>query len=383
MFKKFACLENRNEQLEIFNLLKFNIAFCLQLAYFLALAILISGLGWFISSPLINKLGLTGGTAASVALMLLLVGLIRLPVLWAREKLWSDYDLDLRPDRVKLRKLLLSGLRRSLVIWAVSLIMILGLKELHLWVWTIAATGLCISLTIVEAAFPRLWHPENWRPPEDGELPPGLADDIQRWTPQTGLKIEQVVIATDFSPELEPPRLAGLGSRMRLVIGEKALAAFSPRELRLVATSAVMGSMIKAPARLMFLRLCALAVALPLAAILISTLGNRLFGYPLLISPALIGLVWLALWLGRLLADMTCNLTSRGLDTQLIAAAAIVLKDDQAVETVLTTLADRNLEEPSPPGWREFFRTRFTRKAFLKRVRYNQHLSKFNESGES
>ena len=382
MFKKFSRIENPNERLEIFNLLKFNISLCLRLAEFVALAFLISGLGWFIATPLTGKLGFAAGTFISVALMLAFIWLLRLPALLMHTNLRAAYGLDQRSGKVRFLKLLRPGLRRGLAAWLASCLLVMGL-EVDLWLWTIGAALLCLILTTIDAIFPRLLQPENWRPPKSGEIPPGLADRIKLWALKTSLQPEQIVISTDFISELEPPRLAGLGSRTRLVISEKALNSFSPRELTLMVSGTAMGAMIKAPVRFLLLRLCALAAALPLAAILISILGTRIWGYPLVINPALITLVWLALWLGSLLANLAINLTRRNLDTQLMAMAAIILKDDQAVETALAVLADKNLEEPAPSIWREFFLPRHTQKNFLKKIRYHQHLSKFNESGET
>jgi hypothetical protein len=140
---------------------------------------------------------------------------------------------------------------------------------------------------------------------------------------------------------------------------------------------AAVGSLVKAPLKFLLLRLCALAVAIPLASIFISTLGLSLWGYPLYISPALLVLVWAATWIGYGVAEFALRLTRRGMDTQLAAVAVMVTKDDEALPAALATLADKNLEEEEPPAWRELFRRRFSRQAFLKRTKYHQHMAKF------
>jgi len=133
--------------------------------------------------------------------------------------------------------------------------------------------------------------------------------------------------------------------------------------------------LVKAPLKFIFLRGCALAVAGPLAAILLSTLGTRLWLYPLLHNPALAILFWLAGWLGLALADFTTRIVRRDLEAQLASAAALILKDDEAVDAALTTLAVKNLEEEAPPAWRDWFSHRYGRPAFLKRCQHYRRLN--------
>jgi hypothetical protein len=160
-----------------------------------------------------------------------------------------------------------------------------------------------------------------------------------------------------------------------LVISEKALGAFTPRALTFLTVSAVVGGLVKAPLKFVFLRGCALGVAAPLAAVLLHTLGYHLWQYPFINNPALIILVWLAAWFGLNLADFSARIVRRDLEAQLAAAAALILKDDEAVEAARTTLAAKNLEEEAPPAWRNWFSHSYSRQVFMKRFQHYRRLN--------
>lgn len=379
MFEKYARLESRAERLEIFNILKLNLQACLRLAEFLALVILISGPAWFISSALTSALGRLPGAALALGLMLGLVALVRLLPLLVLSRLAADFGQDPRPAAARIRALFLVGRRRGLAAWLLSFILFLGLSYLNLWLWTLASLALGIVLMVLEAYFPGWLRPERLRPLRPDDLEPALLERLDHWTGKTGLPSRALAVSTTFNPELEPPHLKGLGRNLRLVIPEKALAAFTPRELSVLVVGAAVGSLVKAPLKFLLLRLCALAVAIPLASIFISTLGLSLWGYPLYSSPALLALVWAAAWIGYGVAEFALRLTRRGMETQLAAVAVMTTKDDQALPSALATLAEKNLEEDEPPAWRELFRCRFSRQAFLKRAKYHQHLAKFTD----
>ncbi len=379
MFKKFTRIEDRAERLEVFNLLKINLGACLWLAEFLGLTILVSGLGWLIGSSLTAALGRIPGAALAIGLMLLVIGLMRLPPLLLLDRLSADFGLDPRPASRRFRQLAALGLRRGAAAWLVSMALYLGLLYLDLWSWTLAAMLLGVPLLFLEAMYPRILSPDEPRPLRDDDLEHSLTVRLDHWADKTGLPCRAVMISTAFTPELEPPRLTGLGPTRRLVVPEKALAAFPPRELTVLMVAAVVGALVKAPLKLLLLRLCALAVAVPLASILVTTLGAHLWGYPLAGPPVLITLVWVAVWVGFGLAEFAVRLTRRSLDVQLAAAAVTLLQDEEALASALATLAEKNLEEDSPPAWREVFRRRFSRQVFIRRVKYHRHLSSFTE----
>ncbi|MDR3038116.1 MAG: hypothetical protein LBV21_02325, partial [Candidatus Adiutrix sp.] len=176
-------------------------------------------------------------------------------------------------------------------------------------------------------------------------------------------------------PELSPPRLTGFGPTLTLVIPEKALAFFKPREIALLTGSAMVERLVKAPLKFLCLRFFALAAAVPLAALFLSALGPGLWLYPLTFNPALVTLIWPAAWIGLALGDFSSRLTRRELEIQLAAAAAFILKDEGALADALATLAAENLEETSPPAWRELFSRRFSRPAFLKRFQAHRRFA--------
>ena len=378
MFKKFARIKNRTERLEIYNLLKFNLSACLKLIEFLILAVFISGFAWLLSPPLMRA-GFFTGSAVAIGLMLLIICLMRLPVLYASSQLAADFGLDSRPLMRRLKNILALELRRLPLCWLLSVILFWGLRFLDLWVWTLAALALGAGLTTLDTFFPRLLRPEKLRPVRDDELPSSLLTKVERWTPQTGLSRKSLLISTTFSPELDPPRLSGLGRTQKVIISEKALASFPPRELSVMVVTAVIGSLVKAPLKYLLLRFCALAVAMPLSAILISTIGTTLWLYPIVINPPLITLIWAGLWLGHNMAEFTAHLTRRGMDTQLAAAASVLLKDEESLLHAVDTLAEKNLEEEEPASWREVFLPRHTRQVFIRKAKYHQHMSKFSD----
>jgi len=379
MFEKFARIEDRSERLEIYNLLKFNLSACLRLVEFLALAVLISGLGWFIGLKLSEPLGRIPGGLIALGLMLLVFGLVRLPLLYLSGTLAADFGLDPRPASRRLKSMILGGLRRLALVWLISAILYLGLIHLNLWLWTLSALALGAILITLDAFFPCFWRGGRHRPLNPGELSPELLARIDQWTPKTGLASKAIVVSAAFSPELTPPFLEGLGRTMRLVIPEKNLIAFTPRELSVLVVTRVVAALIKAPLKFLLLRFCALAVAVPLASILLSTLGAGLWAYPLTYSPALLALVWAGAWIGAGAAEFTILLTRRSMDTQLAAVAAMILKDEEALPAALAVLAEKNLEETNSPAWREIFRPRFNRQTFINRAKYHQHMSKFTE----
>ena len=378
MFKKFARIKNRTERLEIYNLLKFNLTACLKLVEFLILAVLISGFAWLFT-PALMQTGFFIGSALAIGFMLLIVWLVRLPIICASSQLAADFGLDSRPLMRRLKNIFTLELRRLPMFWLFSVVLFWGLRFMDLWVWTLAALALGAMLTTLDAFFPRILRPEKLRPARDDELPSNLLTKVERWTPQTGLSRKSLMVSATFSPELDPPRLAGLGATQKIIISEKALASFPPRELSVMVVTAVIGSLVKAPLKFLLLRFCALAVAMPLAAIMISTLGTTLWLYPIAVNPPLITLVWVGLWLGYNMAEFTARLTRRGMDTQLAAAASVLLKDEESLVHAVDTMAEKNLEEEEPAPWREVFLPRHTRHIFIRKAKYHQHMSKFSD----
>ena len=375
MFKKFNAIADKTERLEIYNLLKVNLAVGLRLSEFMALGLLIAGLGWFMGHYLTAALGAPAGGIAAIWLMMLFVGLFRLPFVSGQAKLAADFGLDPRPPARRFRRLVAIDLRRGLLLGLISTLLFLGLVYLSLPVWIWSALGLGLILTTLAAFRPGLWRPEQLRPLLEGELEAGLVRRIRHWATKAGLSDQAILVSTSFNPELTPPRLEGLGSSLRLIIPEKNLVAFTPRELGVMVVTGLVGPLVKATLKFLLLRLCAVAVAIPLGSILISTLGVRLWGYPLAFSPALITLVWAVAWLAYGAAELASRLTFRNMEAQLAAAAVALLQDEGALPAALATLANKNLEEDRPPAWREFFRGHYSCRVFLRRVRYYQHLA--------
>jgi len=374
MFKKFSGLPDPNERLEIFNLLKFNLAVCRRVIEFLTLAALVAGFGWLIGQPAAPRPSPLY-SAPLIALALLISALPRWLFMVIESALAADFGLDPRPVRQRLAALAAREIRWLAAVWLFSVIIFQILTVTELWAWTLIALAAGAGLLFLDACRPGLLRPERPRPPQAGELDPALTERLDNWARQMGFKPWPIRIDTSFSPYLTTPHLSGFGSTQTLVIPEKALSAFTPRALALLTVSAMVEGLAKAPLKFIFLRGCALAVASPLAAILICTLGARMWFYPILHNPALVILIWLAGWLGLALADFTTRIVRRDLEAQLASAAALILKDDEAVDAARTTLALKNLEEEAPPAWRDWFSPRYGRPAFLKRCQHYRGLN--------
>jgi len=374
MFKNFSSLPDPNERLEIFNLLKFNLAFCRRMIEFLTLTALVVGFGWLIGQPAAPRPSPLH-SAPLIGLALLLAALPRWLFLAIESSLAADFGLDPRSLRQRLAALAAREIRWLAAVWLFSVLMFQLLTLVDLWAWTLAALVAGAGLLILDAMRPGLLRPERPRPPQEGELDPALTERLDNWARQMGSKPWPIRIDTTFSPYLTTPRLSGFGSAQALVIPEKALSAFTPRALALLTVSAMVEGLVKAPLKFILLRGCALAVAGPLAAIFISTLGARMWFYPMFHNPALVILIWLAGWLGLALADFTTRIVRRDLEAQLASAAALILKDEEAVDAARTTLALKNLEEEAPPAWRDWFSQRYGRPAFLKRCRHYRSLN--------
>ncbi len=383
MFNKLANIEDQKERLEVYNLLKFNLSACLRLAELMTLVVLISGLGWFIGTETSRFFGPEAGpwppAAIGILLMILVMALVRLPFLLAAGRLRAAFKLDPRPESVRAKEILGTGLRRAAALWLFSTLLYAAMLKIDLWQWTLLALILGFILVTVNSFFPRLMSPETLRPLRDGDLSPELLEQIEAWKPKTGFSSRDILISSSFRPELSFPKLTGLGPTTRLVIHEKSLASFPPRELSILVVTGVLGALVKGPLKFMLLRFCSLMVAVPLASILISAVGMSFWGYPMITNPVLVTLPWAAAWVGLNISDFTVRFTNRSLTVQLAAAAAMVVKDESSLETALSTMAERNLEDEEPSGWREMFRLQYSRPAFLKRAKYHQHMAKFSE----
>jgi len=375
MFNKFSSLPDPKERLEIFNLLKFNLALCRCLAECLTLTILIGSFGWLIGRPADHIPPLIY-SAPIIGLALFCAVLPRWLFLVIQSTLPADFGLDPRPAGRRLAALAAREIRWMSAAWLLSVLMFHLLTVLELRIWALVVLVIGAGLFFLDAFKPRLLRPERLRLPLEGEVSPGLEQRLDKWARQLGFKPWPIRVTTTPSPYLAFPRLSGFGPTQILVIPENAPGAFTPRALNLMIVAAAMEGLVRAPLRILFLRGCALAVAVPVAAMFISIIGPRLWLYPLVYNPALILLVWLAAWMGLALADFSARIVRRDLEVQLAAAAAQILKDDEAAGSARATLAVKNLEEEDPPAWRDWFSTHYSRPVFMKRFKHYRHLNK-------
>lgn len=378
MFRLFSKISNQAEKREIFNLLKLGLSFSLKMVEFSILAWLAAGLAWRLSMFRPIAAGPVFEAGLTIALMLLVFGLPRLGLLYIQALLKADFGLDPRPRRVIFNKIILLEARRGLLAWLVSLLLYAAFEVLGLWWWTVAAAALGLVLVAADASWPFILRPGKYRPLTDDELSPDFKHRLEKWAPKTGLDRNSMAVAQDFSPELKRPRISGLGLRSRLIIPEKALVAFPTKALNFLIASSLMEHMAKAPRNYLLIKICAIGVAAPLAAMFINLAESGLWLGLTPEDPAVISLVWLAGWLAGLLASLSLHLTRRSIEIQSSVVAVMVLKDDEALSQALDTMAERNLEEKSPPLWREFFSPSYGRRNFLKRVSFARHVAEFD-----
>lgn len=372
---KVSKIENQDQKPEAFNLLKLGLKSMLKLSEFLVLLLLAAGLNWRLTEPLIALAGPLAGAGLGLALMLALIGLPRLIWLYCLDRLNVDFGLDPRPGNVIFKSTLGLELKRGLLLWLLSLLLYGLMLAMNLWLWTTVGLVLGLGLTVLDAYHPGLLRPAKLRPLADDELSPALMARLEKWSHKTKLNRQNIFVDQTFRPELERPGLSGLGAELKLIIPQKALVAYPTRALNLLVATAVMEHLTKAQLSYFFLRICAVAVAAPLASLLLGLSGAV---QPMALpqdGPALVSLVWLALWLAGQMAALAVHLTRRSVEIQAAAAASIILNDEDALTLALDTRVERNLEEPSPPAWREFFLPSCGRRHFLKRAGLIRYLS--------
>jgi len=381
MFKKLSQVQSQAEKRELFHLIRLSFSFFMKLAEFFSLLLLSSGLAWSIDAAVNKRIG-AGAPAAglSIALMLALLFLPRLIILFSRGCFLADFGLDPRPLGSRLKKIAVIEARGYIFVWLASLPIYAAMTFLNPWLWTLAAMIFGMALVFLNTRYPRLLEPAKLRPLAEDELSPDFTARLSNWSSKSGLPFQRLAISLDFSPYLKRPCLRGFGSTTELIMDEKTLVAFSPRSLNFLIASAVLENISKAPFSYLFIRLCAVAVAAPLAAMFLNMTESGLWLYPLGEGgPALICLVWLAAWVASQMSAVAIHLTRRSIEIQTAAAALIILRDEESLSQALDTLADRNLEENSPPAWREFFLPSYGRKNFLKRVNFVRHMAEFEK----
>ncbi|MGL4209889.1 MAG: hypothetical protein ACRCTY_10950 [Candidatus Adiutrix sp.] len=384
MFKKFAEIQDQKERIEIFNLLKINLSLCLIMLMAVVLFFLIMILGQIISFSLYFPNSDSGaafwlGRFAAIFLMLGLIFLARLPVLMAQNQLRADFGLDSRPFSSRFKWILASEFRSWLLAGALSAISFVVLLNTSLLLWVVITLPLLLICLTINLFFPHIYQPQNLRLPKKGEFSAKMLAKIDQWSPKTGLLSSDILISTDFKPELDLPTVEWHKFRLRLIISEKALHDFPCDQLRLALAFGVLGWVVKMPLKIFLLRFFVLAAGVPITAILISTVGVAQWAYPLVVSPAIVTLIWLGAGFSLTLYYVVLGGLFRALNTQLATASAMILKDDDALEGVLKTLAEKNLESESPPWWQKLFHFRHSRSEFLKRAKFQQHLANFTE----
>ena len=377
MFKKISSSENKVECLGAFNSLNFFLAALLRFVEFIGLVWLVFGLGLFITKPFAAS-GLLGDVL-SLALMIMILGALRVPLLYMRSALYADFGLDARSVVTRVKSILSRELYRGFIIWVGSCVVYVAMLNLNQINWLIFVSLLGMIWVGLVTLFPKIWSPEKLRPLKEGDLSPTTLARVDSWASKTGICSQRIVVSEAFSPFIQPPRIVGFGRTQLVVVPAMNLYIFPPREMALLLSTVILGAMFKAPLKIYFLHLCALALAISVSTIIINSAGVLLWGYPQTLGPVNIVALWFGGWACLNVAKFSTRLVQRSLEPQLAMAASVILKDEHSLVRAISIIAVRNLENEVTSGWMEVFQMRFGVKSFIRRAELQRHIAGLND----
>jgi hypothetical protein len=139
-----------------------------------------------------------------------------------------------------------------------------------------------------------------------------------------------------------------------LIVTEKALAAFQPESLKAGLVMAMVSQMLKLNRNCVVLRLVALCMAIPASMMLLYSLGF-LLGYPMMVRPSHVALVWMGCWLSFRVSNLVMNFISRILCHRMNLATATILGQVMPLVKCIETMARYNLVSWKQAWWRRLF----------------------------
>ncbi|MDR3153831.1 MAG: hypothetical protein LBW85_06065 [Deltaproteobacteria bacterium] len=299
------------------------------------------------------------GSAGEILGAFLLVtafGIVRAPAGLARICLERDFGLDPRPLRARAGERFLDFLF-FLPVGA------LGTLALHaaLPVMGALAWGLC-CLTLFWLALalwlmkPRLTAlaDRRLRKPAPGEIPPDTGRRLELIsTGSAKITVDDILISTAFRPGLAAPfPMAG-----KIIVPEKALAAFPPKALEARIAAAALERLVSASRNLTVLRFFSMALAAPGSLILLNSVG-LFFGYPLAATPGLAGLIWAGGWGAFWFSELAALFVERAVSARLLATVAAITMDARSLFESIELMARWNLDPARQTPLLDFFRPR-------------------------
>ncbi|MDR1111165.1 MAG: hypothetical protein LBP92_10860 [Deltaproteobacteria bacterium] len=351
MLKKLFSKANFEEKSDLYGLLDFLLASLGLVIELLALLVLAGGMADRLSRLLpasVSERFFDLLLLAPVALAMLLVASL-VPAL--RSHLRSACGLDRRSLWVKLALVLPYWIFGFVYLWLVSWILLMVMRNGQLVLWTFMLAFSLWALVFLGAISGYLTAKARLRPMADEEVPAGLFGFFDKWQGQEGRRRDgQLMVLQNFGPGLSMPSYLG----RNLIVTEKALAAFPPEALKAGIVMAMVSQMLKLNRNCVVLRLVALSMAIPASMMLLYSLG-LLLGYPMMVRPNHVALVWMGCWLSFRVSNLVMNLINRILFHRLNLATATILGQVMPLVKAIETMSRYNLVSWKSSWWRRLY----------------------------
>ncbi|MDR1079380.1 MAG: hypothetical protein LBQ79_00070, partial [Deltaproteobacteria bacterium] len=217
----------------------------------------------------------------------------------------------------------------------------------------LALLWLALSLWLMKPRL-ALLSEANLRRPEEGEIPPGTEKYLALLS-SGDVKVgpEDVLVSTAFYPGLPAPfPMAG-----RILVPEKALRAFPPKALEVRVAAAALCRVVSSGRSIALLRFFSMSLAVPAALILLNSAGI-LYGYPVVVRPPLVALVWAGIWAAFWFSEFAALYVERTVSARVSATVAAVTLDARSLFESVEITARGNLDPATQTPWLDFFRPR-------------------------
>ncbi|MDR2613596.1 MAG: hypothetical protein LBG06_12575 [Deltaproteobacteria bacterium] len=296
------------------------------------------------------------GHVLGAALLVTAFALARVPAGLLRGELDRAFGIDARPLLVRAKAALGRFLFLLPVGTAGTAALYAALPVLGPLAWGLA----CLALVWLAAALwlmlPRLaiLSAGNLRSPEPGEIPAGAGRHLALLTSgDVKLGPDDILVTRAFLPGLPAPFfMAG-----KIVVPEAALSGFPPGALEVRIIAAALARLVSAGRSLALLRFFSLALSAPASLILLNTAGIHL-GYPLAVSPGLVGLVWAGAWGAFWFSELACLFVERSVSARIAATVAAVTLDARSLFESVDVMARANLDPARRTSLLDLFRHR-------------------------
>ncbi|MDR1050911.1 MAG: hypothetical protein LBP95_07500 [Deltaproteobacteria bacterium] len=347
MFNRFFINASHKEKAALRATLDFLLACLSRLLELMAVVLLCAGLADWLAGLFPEPAGRVLGPLLSMlpACLFLSVCLCVFPFL--RGELRASCGLDARSGWARLRAAwpcLLSGF---FYLWLGSWCLLLVMRLLNIYVWAAVLAALVWGLVLVVHWAGILTARTALRPMGRAEIPQGLAAVLRNWEARDGAKRPGRLLVSERAT-------SGVGGPFYLgddiVVPQKAVSLLPADGLKAGIVMAIVAQMLKLSRNYLILRLGALTMAVPASMMLLYSLGH-VMGYPLLVRPAHVALVWLGCWLSFSACELVLNMVRRLIHHRLNLAAAAILGQARPVVLNVESMADLNLVPWKTSRW--------------------------------